>query len=187
MTLSSNICRLFLTLSCLWPLVAGCEQLHSESLDFSAQRRLAQEKYEASVRLCYQKFAVSDCKQEAVTKLNAALAPLKKSEDEKLLAVRAQNAVEKVQSLTSKMPALPREDTRWETSKTVSEIKTPPKVSKGPAETDLAPVRPTAQEEQAQRKKFEDKQLRAQQHRDALEKRWADKKGANAAPASPMP
>ena len=187
MTQFSKICRLFFALCCAWPLGGGCEQLHAESLDFSVQRRMAQEKYETSLRLCYQKFAVSDCKKEAVATLNAALAPLKKSEDEKLQAVRAQNAIEKMQSLALKTPALPKEDTRWEASKTVSETKTPPKVNKGPAETESPPARASAQEEQAQRKKFEEKQLRAQQHRDALERRWADKKGANAAPASPMP
>ena len=45
------------------------------------------------------------------------------------------------------------------------------------AETVSEPSVKSTQEEQAQRKRFEEINFRAQQHRDAHEKRWAEKKG----------
>ena len=45
----------------------------------------------------------------------------------------------------------------------------------------------SAHEELAQRSRFEEKQLRAQQHRDAVEKRWMDKKGVKATQTSQTP
>ena len=74
----------------------------AQSADVSAQRRVVQEKYETSISLCYQKFAVSDCKNDATRALNAELTQLKKGEAEKMQISRAQSAQEKVGSLSAR-------------------------------------------------------------------------------------
>lgn len=171
-----------------WPFWV-CGQVPLEQpVDFSGQRWAAQEKYEKSVRLCYQKFAVSDCKQNALSVLNAELTPLKKSEEEKLQWARAQSAHEKIQSLSMKAPAIPKVNVNAGSEKPFMEMKSPLSVQKTEiSENGLKPNPQSVQGEQAQRKKFDEKQLRAQQHREAHEKRWADKKGVMAAENSSAP
>ena len=147
-----------LSLAFICYLTAWCDSSIAQVTDYSAQRQAAQEKYENSLRRCYQKFAVSDCKQDATVALNAELSALKKIESAQLQRVRAENALEKMQSLATKAP---------------SSLKDP---------IDSAPPK-----EQAQRKKFEEKQLRVQQHREAVEQRWLDKKSVKVAdnPSTP--
>jgi hypothetical protein len=143
----------------------------------AVERRAAQEKYENSLRRCYQKFAVSDCKQDATVALNAELSALKKKEAEQMQSVRAQNTQEKMQSLARKAPTASNDVVNSAPPKTWTDVKAPePSKKRDSPEPGVGASSKSAQEEQAQRKKFEEKQLRAQQHRDAVEKRWADKK-----------
>ena len=160
----------------------------AQSTDVSAQRRVAQEKYEKSISLCYQKFSVSDCKNDATGVLNAELNQLKKSEAEKMQISRAQNAQEKVGSLSAKATVPPKDTADPTDQKAVPEVKKAlPAKKVAVTGTESMPNRPSALDEQAHRKRFEEKQLRAQQHRDAHEKRWSDKKSLMAVetPQSP--
>ncbi len=177
-----RVCWGSICLALCWPFGVCGQAPLEQPADFSGQRRAAQGKYEKSVRLCHQKFAVSDCKQNALSVLNAELNLLKKSEEEKWQSARAQSAQEKIQSLTMKSPALPKIDVNAGSEKPLVEMKSPIPAKKTVAsENALGPKLQSVPGEQAQRKRFEEKQMRAQQHRDAHEKRWADKKGVMAA------
>jgi hypothetical protein len=171
-----------------WILFVWCAPSTAQSTDVSNQRRLAQEKYEKSILLCYQKFSVSDCKNDATVVLHAELNQLKKGEAEKMQLSRAQNAQEKVSSLSAKV-TVPPKDMADLTDQTVApDVKKAlpaPKVAA--TESDSMPNRPSTHDEQAHRKRFEEKQRRAQQHRDAHEKRWSDKKSLSAAETPQTP
>jgi hypothetical protein len=71
-----------LALALFGPVAAWCDTSMAQVTDYSVQRRAAQEKYENSLRRCYQKFEVSDCKQDATVALNVELSALKKKEAE---------------------------------------------------------------------------------------------------------
>jgi hypothetical protein len=167
-------CRIVLVLAFLCPVCAWSESPIGHEASYMVKQRAAQERYEKSLRLCYQKFAVSDCKQEAIAVLNAELSPLKKSEAEHMQRIRAQNTQEKMQSLAKKAP-MPDVQMALPTKKITAADSGAGTNSKSP------------QEEHVQRKRFEEKQLRAQQHRDAVEKRWVDKKGLIASEISTSP
>lgn len=181
-------CRNGIVLALSWPFWVCGQATLEQPVDFSGQRRAAQDKYEKSVGLCYQKFAVSDCKQNALSVLNAELIRLKKSEEVNLQSVRTQSAQEKIQSLSMKTPAIPKVDVNAGAEKPLVEMKSqiPAKKTVIP-DNDLRPNHQSLPDEQAQRKRYDEKQLRARQHRDAHEKRWADKKGVMAAENPSLP
>lgn len=179
---------LFLALVWVFPVSAWCELPNALVTDYSLERRAAQEKYEKSLRLCYQKFAVSDCKHNATVVLNAELSALKKIEAEKMQWVRAQNTQEKMQSLAKKAPISSNDVVDSALPKPLVDVKTPEPLKKRDSVEPAAGAAPkSAQEEQAQRKRFEEKQLRAQQHRDAVEKRSVDKNGVKSTEISQTP
>jgi len=180
--------RMALAIALFGPVAAWCDTSMAQVTDYSVQRRVAQEKYENSLRRCYQKFAVSDCKQDATLALNAELSALKKKEAEQMQWVRVQNTQEKMQSLAKKAPTSSNDVVNSALPKPLAEVKTPePSKKRGSVDQSAVAAPKSALEEQAQRKKFEEKQLRAQQHRDAVEKRWADKKGVKAAEIAQTP
>ena len=167
-----------LVLTFLFPVVAWCDSPITHDADYLRQRQVAQEKYEKSMRLCYQKFAVSDCKQDATGVLNAELSPLKKSEAEQMQKVRAQNTQEKMQNLAKKAPTFSNDVTDKSVPLSLTDVQTPlPTKKMTAADPGAGTNLKSPQEEHAQRKRFEEKQVRAQQHREAVEKRWVDKKG----------
>ena len=177
-----------LGLALLCPVAAWCDASMARVTDYSEQRRAAQEKYENSLRRCYQRFAVSACKQDATVALNAELSALKRIEAEQMQRVRAQNAQEKLQSLAKKAPTSSNDVLNSALPKPLTDVNTPESSKKmDSVEPGSGVALKSPQEEQAQRKKFEEKQLRAQQHRDAVEKRWVDKKGVKATEISQTP
>jgi hypothetical protein len=178
MKLHFNDRRWVVGLVMLWPLLTWGDSSSEQALEFSTQRRLAQEKYEKSVLLCYQKFSVPECKHAATSELNAELSQIKKIEAEKMQSARGQSAQDKIQSLSMKMSASANEVAIPKSLKTSVEPTQPLPVKKlAVAETVSEPSVKSTQEEQAQRKRFEEKNFRAHQHREAHEKRWAEKKG----------
>jgi hypothetical protein len=181
-------CWLAWGLTLLCPFEAWCESPNAPGTDYSVQRRFVQDKYEKSLRQCYQKFAVSDCKQDATVVLNSELSALKNIEAEKMQSVRAQNTQEKMQSLARKAPTASNDVVNLALPKTWTDVKAPePSKKRDSPEPGVGASSKSAQEEQAQRKRFEEKQLHAQQHRDAVEKRWMDKKGVKATQISQTP
>ena len=177
-----------LGLALLCPVAAWCDTSMAQVTDYSVQRRAAQEKYENSLRRCYQKFAVSGCKQDATLALNAELSALKKTEAEQMQWVRAQNTQEKMQSLAKKAPTSSIDVVDSALPKPLADVKTPePSNKRNSVEPGAGTAPQSSQEEQAQRKKFEEKKVRAQLHRDAVEKRWVDKKGVKATEFSQTP
>ena len=181
-------CRIVLVLAFLCPVCAWSESPIGHEADYLVKQRAAQERYEKSLRLCYQKFAVSDCKQEATAVLNAELSLLKKSEAEHMQRIRAQNTQEKMQSLAKKAPTLPNEVASKALPKPMSDVQMALPTKKiSAADPGAGTNSKSPQEEHVQRKRFEEKQLRAQQHRDAVEKRWVDKKGLIASEISTSP
>ena len=180
----------WLSLAFAWvfPVSAWCESPNALVTDYSVQRRAAHEKYEKSLRLCYQKFAVSGCKQDATVAFNAELSALKKTEAEQMQWVRAQNTQEKMHSLAKKAPTSSNDVVDSALPKPLADVKTPESSKKRDSVEPGSGAAPkSAQEEQAQRKRFEEKQLRAQQHRDAVEKRSVDKNGVKSTEISQTP
>jgi len=177
-----------LGLALLWPLLAWGDSSSGQKIEFSAQRRLAQEKYEKSVLLCYQKFSVSDCKNAATSELNTELSHIKKSEAEKKQSARGQRAQDKIQSLSMKRPASANEVAPPRPFKTSADPTQPLPVKKlAVTETVFEPSVKSTQEKQSHRKRFEEKYFRAQQHRYSHEKRWVEKKGLVISHASVSP
>jgi len=177
-----------LGIALLCPVAAWCDASMERVTDYSVQRRAAQEKYQMSLRQCYQKFAVSDCKQDATVALNAELSALKKIEAEQMQRIRAQNAQEKLQSLAKKAPTASNDVLNSVLPKPLTEVNTPePSKKMDSVQPGYGVALKSPQEEHAQRKKFEEKQLRAQQHRDAVAKRWVDKKDVKATEISQTP
>jgi len=139
------------------PCGAWCDTSMAQVTDYSVQRRAAQEKYENSLRRCYQKFAVSGCKQDATVALNAELSALKKTEAEQMQWVRGQNTQEKMQSLAKKAPTSSSDVVDLAMPKPLADVKTPePSKKRDSVEPGTGTAPQSSQEEQAQRKKFEE-------------------------------
>ena len=93
-----------------------------------------------------------------------------------------------MQSLAKKAPISSIDVVDSALPKTLADVKTPePSKKRDSVEPGTGTAPQSSQEEQAQRKKFEEKQVRAQLHRDAVEKRWVDKKGVKATEISQTP
>lgn len=125
-------------------------------------------------------FSESDCKYVANGVLNAELGLLKKSEAEPIQQARLQSTQEKMQSLVMKAPTFPNDVASTAQPQPLTEVKTSFSAKKMVcAEPGAGTQLKSPIEEQAQRKRFEEKQLSAQQHRDAVEMHWSDEKGWN--------
>ena len=171
----------------------------SEREQLSRQRQAIESRYAEDVKNCYQRFAVNDCKQQALMQQRESLKPLRAREQALDAAERAEKAQSQKERVTSRLTPQAQEDeaqrraqavTRQQNAEQKHREKNQAHAERAAVtDTDTAPRegnRPSPAQLQAAEQSHARKLQDAAEHRAANEQQRLDRKKPLAAPL-PVP